>query len=91
MKMQAAEVLDPKAVIASVMVLYCPPVPTDRHPLGGVVRLAHRAWSTENRHINADDSLSRENLMASRLPDVRMYLLMEFPVDWHLKCTFPRS
>jgi hypothetical protein len=60
MKMQAAEVPDPKAVIASVMVLYCPPLPTDRHPLGGVVRLAPsvaalgKASPTEVRQSTAD-------------------------------------
>ena len=76
--MQAAEVLDPRAAIASVMVPYCPPFPTDRHPLGGVVRLTARGRTatavlgkpspTEARHSIADANLKRENLMASRSP-----------------------
>ena len=77
--MQASEVLDPRAVIACVMVPYCPPFPTDRHPLGGVVRLTARrstpgivvlgkASTTRTRHSIADANLERENVMASKLP-----------------------
>jgi hypothetical protein len=61
------------------MVPYCPPFPTARHPLGGVVRLTARgstpgiavlgkASITETEHSIADANLKRENRMASRSP-----------------------
>jgi hypothetical protein len=41
MKMQAVEVLlpVPRAVSAALIVLYVPPLPTVKHPLGGLVRV----------------------------------------------------
>jgi hypothetical protein len=47
MKMQAVEVLlpVPRAVSAALIVLYVPPVPAVKHPLGGLVRAALLASS----------------------------------------------